>query len=90
MPALKEETHERPDTWVTVCTGHIGEVTLPPLGEEAMPWKEYSVMDEGVRFVARLLEGDGMAALCREFASLARPATEDSRSQVWAQQRHQT
>src|ERR1700751_5036916 len=33
-----------------------------------MPWKECSVMDERVRFVARLLDGEKMAALCREFA----------------------
>ena len=33
-----------------------------------MPWKECSVRDECVRFVARLLEGEKMAALCREFA----------------------
>jgi hypothetical protein len=33
-----------------------------------MPWKECSVMDEKVRFVARLLNGEKMAALCREFA----------------------
>src|SRR4030081_1279001 len=33
-----------------------------------MPWKECSVMDERVRFVARLLEGEKMVALCREFA----------------------
>ena len=33
-----------------------------------MPWKECSVMDERVRFVGRLLEGEKMAALCREFA----------------------
>ena len=33
-----------------------------------MPWKECSVMDERVRFVAQLLEGEKMAALCREFA----------------------
>ena len=32
-----------------------------------MPWKERSVMDERVRFVARLLEGEQMAVLCREF-----------------------
>ncbi len=32
-----------------------------------MPWTECSVMDERVRFVARLLEGEKMAALCREF-----------------------
>ena len=30
-----------------------------------MPWS--SVMDERLRFVARLLEGEEMAGLCREF-----------------------
>jgi hypothetical protein len=39
-----------------------------PFGEGVMPWKECSVMDERVRFVARLLDGEKMAALCREFA----------------------
>src|ERR1700730_6476689 len=33
-----------------------------------MPWKECSVMDESIRFVARLLYGEKMTALCREFA----------------------
>jgi transposase InsO family protein len=32
-----------------------------------MPWKESSVMDERLRFVARLLEGEEMTAMCREF-----------------------
>src|SRR5262245_19555383 len=32
-----------------------------------MPWKECHVMDERVRFVARLLDGEKMAALCEEF-----------------------
>jgi putative transposase len=32
-----------------------------------MPWKECHVMDERMRFVARLLEGEKMAALCAEF-----------------------
>ena len=32
-----------------------------------MPWQECSKMDERLRFVARLLEGEKMAALCREF-----------------------
>jgi transposase InsO family protein len=32
-----------------------------------MPWKDSSVMDERIRFVARLLEGEPMASLCREF-----------------------
>ena len=32
-----------------------------------MPWKECSVMEERLRFVARLLEGEAMTELCREF-----------------------
>ena len=32
-----------------------------------MPWKECSVMDERVKFVARRLAGEPMADLCREF-----------------------
>jgi putative transposase len=32
-----------------------------------MPWKEYSVMEERLRFVARLLEGESMSQLCEEF-----------------------
>jgi hypothetical protein len=32
-----------------------------------MPWKECHIMDERLRFVARLLEGERMAALCAEF-----------------------
>src|SRR6476620_2472181 len=40
--------------------------TLPPPGG-GMPWKECHVMDERLRFVARLLEGEKMAPLCAEF-----------------------
>jgi transposase InsO family protein len=32
-----------------------------------MPWKESSVMDERLRFIARLLDGGGMSDVCREF-----------------------
>nr|WP_244464758.1 hypothetical protein [Martelella endophytica] len=32
-----------------------------------MPWKESSVMEERLRFVARLLEGGGMSDVCRDF-----------------------
>ena len=32
-----------------------------------MPWKEVSIMDERLRFVARLLEGEKMTDVCREF-----------------------
>ncbi|HUI62955.1 MAG TPA: hypothetical protein VLX90_22190 [Steroidobacteraceae bacterium] len=32
-----------------------------------MPWQECSKVDEKLRFVARVLEGEEMAVLCREF-----------------------
>jgi len=32
-----------------------------------MPWKECHIMDERLRFVARLLEGEKMAPLCAAF-----------------------
>jgi len=32
-----------------------------------MPWKECSVMDERLQFVARRLAGETMSELCREF-----------------------
>ena len=32
-----------------------------------MPWKETCVMDERTKFIGRLLEGESIAALCREF-----------------------
>jgi transposase InsO family protein len=32
-----------------------------------MPWRECSVMEERLRFVARLLEGEAMSDVCREF-----------------------
>src|SRR5579885_3565363 len=32
-----------------------------------MPWRECSVMEERLRFVARLLEGEAMTDVCREF-----------------------
>ena len=31
-----------------------------------MPWKECSVVEERLRFVARLLDGEVMTDLCRE------------------------
>src|SRR6202049_3921793 len=37
------------------------------LGGSEMPWKECSVMDERLQFVARRLAGEPMAELCREF-----------------------
>ena len=37
-----------------------------------MPWKECNTMDERLKFVARLLDGEKMAKLCREFG-ISRP-----------------
>lgn len=37
-----------------------------------MPWKESSVMDERMRFVLRLKDGESMASLCREYG-ISRP-----------------
>src|SRR3954453_1692563 len=35
--------------------------------EVSTPWKKSSVMDERPRFVARLLDGEAMSEMCREF-----------------------
>jgi len=40
--------------------------TFRPEGGEVMPWKACSVMDERMRFVIRLKDGEAMASLCRE------------------------
>ena len=34
-----------------------------------MPWKETCVMDERMKFIGRLLSGEKMAPMCREFGS---------------------
>ena len=39
-----------------------------------MPWKECSVMEERLHFIARLVDGEGMSAVCREWTILARTA----------------
>ena len=41
--------------------------TMAHLGRAQMPWKACKPMDERLRFIARLLEGEKMAPLCREF-----------------------
>src|SRR5271166_413763 len=41
--------------------------TFPFPGEVLMPWKECSAMDERLRFVGRLLDGEAMSEVCREF-----------------------
>jgi lysophospholipid acyltransferase (LPLAT)-like uncharacterized protein len=35
--------------------------------ELAMPWKECRKMDQKLKFVSRFLDGEKVAALCREF-----------------------
>ena len=32
-----------------------------------MPWKVWKPMDERLKFIARLLDGEKMAGLCREY-----------------------
>ena len=42
--------------------------TFPHLGERTqMHWNECKPIDERLRFIARLLEGEKMAPVCREF-----------------------
>jgi hypothetical protein len=45
-----------------------------------MPWKESSVMDERLRFVARLLNGEPMTEVCRNFGISRKPFTRSSTS----------
>ena len=59
MPFLREGLHHIPETWVTL---------LALCGEAKVPWKECHVMDERVKFIARLLDGETMSHLCEEFA----------------------
>jgi transposase-like protein len=47
-----------------------------------MPWKECSVVEERLRFVARLLDGEAMTELCREFGLGAQGCRRWSVSQV--------
>ena len=56
---------------MTDRTGHMGN-TFPLSGGEAwMPWKECSVMDERLRLVAQLLDGEAMSEVCRAFGHFA-------------------
>ena len=49
-----------PETYVTAYSGHMGDTFALTGG--GMPWKECHVMDERLRFVARLLEGENDGA----------------------------
>ena len=52
---------------MTDRTGHMGD-TVPLSGEVWMAWKERSVVDEGLRFVAQLLAGEAMSEVCARSA----------------------
>src|SRR3981081_3692391 len=42
--------------------------TIGPFARRAkMPWQECNQMDERLKFIARLLDGEKMAVLCRQF-----------------------
>jgi hypothetical protein len=43
-----------------------------------MPWKASKPMDERLKFVARVLDGEKMAPLCASSPSRARPTTRSS------------
>ena len=38
-----------------------------------MPLRECSAMEERLRFIARLLDGEGMSEVCREFGISRKP-----------------
>ncbi len=50
-----------------------------------MPWKASSVMEERLRFVARLLDGEAMTGACQfDLGRLARAiAASDGRRSIW-------
>ncbi len=41
--------------------------TFGYLGDSQVPWRQCEPMDERLKFVARILQGEKMAPLCREF-----------------------
>jgi transposase InsO family protein len=45
----------------------MGDTSRHAWREVSMPWKECSVMDERLRFIARLLDGEAMSDVCRSF-----------------------
>jgi hypothetical protein len=58
--------HARAERRVTLYSGDMGN-TFAPSRESKVPWKECHKMEERARFVTRLLDGEKMAVLCREF-----------------------
>src|SRR5437867_9808212 len=62
-----EHKYALPERGVTVHSGDMGYTIGPFAGERKMPWKECNQMDERLKFIARLLDGDKMAVVCRDF-----------------------
>src|SRR5262249_49736176 len=63
-------THdERSDHPFTKRSGDMVYTSVLDLSstEVSMPWKERSIVEERMRFVLRLRDGESMASLCREF-----------------------
>jgi hypothetical protein len=56
-----------PERRVTVHTGHMGYTIGLFAGEQKCPGRSVTPWMERLKFVARLLDGDKMAGLCREF-----------------------
>src|SRR6202051_3377154 len=52
---------------MTFRTGHMGHTFRFFRREVWMPWMESAVMEERLRFVARLLDGEAMTDVCRDF-----------------------
>ena len=52
----------------TNCGVSVRIITLQNVPETwSMPWEERSIVEERMRFVLRLKDGESMAPLCREF-----------------------
>ena len=68
---------------MTERTGHMG-YTFRFFGREMwMPWKASSVVEERLRFVARLLDGEAMTEVCRDFGISRNTGYKRSRSPGW-------
>lgn len=51
------------ETWVTKYSGDIG-YTQRYIWRKEMPWQECTKVDEKLKYVARLLDGEQMSSLC--------------------------
>ena len=56
---LRPVLYALPERGVTFHTGDMGD-TFGPLRESRGPWKECHVMDERVKFISRMLDGEAM------------------------------